>query len=194
MTSTVDTFIYLQRDIEQSFQRLETSSFVDPNLLHHISCTIDDLEEIHRLLSTSNADEITTKSSSSVSFVKIPSADEREVFLRQNREKLDVFKRQTPINEDQQLRNQDEHLDTIHKSIVSLKNLSQNIHQEIDDHLRVLDTLGTEMIESQNRVENLHRKTKNFLLNSSDGVAGHTCLFSIAVLLFFLIIILILFV
>ena len=213
MTSTVDTFIYLQRDIEQTFQRLQTSSFASQQdydqLLHHLSCTLDDLEEVHRLLPPSDqTDEINAKSSSSVSFAKFPSFDEREEYLRRMRKQCETCRTNVPKrpmetvrldlplddeNEDQLIRKQDEHLEHIHHSIVSLKNLSQNIHQEIDDHLRVLDHLGTGMTDTHNQVENLHRQTKNFLQRSGDGIGGHTGLFSIAVLLFFLIVILILF-
>ena len=95
--------------------------------------------------------------------------------------------------DDRLIRKQDEQLDGIHHSIVSLKNLTQTMNFEINDHLRVLDGLETGMIESQNGVESLTKQTKHFIRTSPDGVGGHTCLFAIAVGLFFLIIILILF-
>ena len=96
-------------------------------------------------------------------------------------------------NVDHILRKQDEHLDDVHHSIISLKNLTHNINFEINDHLRVLNNLENDMTNSQNRVENLTNRTKHFIRTSTDGVGGHTCLFAIAVGLFFLIIILILF-
>ena len=96
-------------------------------------------------------------------------------------------------NIDSILRKQDEHLEDVHHSIVSLKNLTHNINFEIDDHLRVLDNLGIDMTNSQNRIENLTNRTQHFIRTSTDCIGGHTCLFTIAVGLFFLIVILILF-
>jgi hypothetical protein len=95
--------------------------------------------------------------------------------------------------EDQIISKQDEQLEDFHLSIVSLKNLTQSINLEINDHIQVLDNLETNMVNSQNRVENLTNRTKTFIRTSTDGIGGHTCLFCIAVVLFFLIIILILF-
>ncbi|CAF1565018.1 unnamed protein product, partial [Rotaria sordida] len=57
MTTAIDTFIYLQRDIEQSFQRVQTicsSSHYDQQelnqILNHISCTLDDLQKVNQLI------------------------------------------------------------------------------------------------------------------------------------------------
>ena len=273
MTTTVDTFLYLQRDIEQSFYRLHSSSFRNQQdfdqLLHHISCTLDDLQEVHRLLpSTSTVEhQIVDIPEPSVSFnsenelnqenslfipqrshttisitdpsqkgftvgysrVKesslassnthttassalLPSFNERKDFIRRMQSQLDscrhdmqVMRRELPMetirldptaddeSEDRIILKQDEQLDGLHHSIVSLKNLTQNINFEIDDHLRVLDNLESSMITRQNGVESLTKQTKHFIRNSGDGVGGHTCLFAVSIGLFFLIVILILF-
>lgn len=96
-------------------------------------------------------------------------------------------------SEDRIILKQDEQLNGLHHSIVSLKNLTQNINFEINDHLRVLDNLESSMITRQDGVESLTKQTKYFIRNSGDGVGGHTCLFAVSVALFFLIVILILF-
>ena len=247
MSTTVDTFIYLQRDIEQSFDRLSRSSFRNQQefdqLLRHLTCTIDDLQEVHRLLSSSvNGDSNVNKSrfdqnereemqifpsnfGTSVAFSKpngsniqttnssatsIPSVEQREDFIHRMRQQLDVYrdknewKKQAPMeiirldpnfeddDEDRRIVQQDKQLEDIHHSIVSLKNLTTNINTEIDGHIRVLDNLEVSMADNQDRVQNLTRLTKTFFL-SSDGVGGHTYLFILAVGLFFLIIVLILF-
>jgi hypothetical protein len=142
----------------------------------------------------------------------LPSVDEREDFIRRMKTQFNYYKSKTPStkreaqmeivrldqapeeeNEDRLISKQDEQLEGIHHSIISLKNLTHNINFEIDDHIRVLDNLETGMVDSQNRVENLTKHTKHFLRTTADGVGGHTCLFATAVLLFLVIIILILF-
>jgi syntaxin 8 len=278
MSTTIDTFIYLKRDIEQSFQRVQkiyNSSQHDQQeldqLFNHISCTLDDLQKVNQLLHSSSTLEnqsvniplkqntpllnlsenendfqeentkfITEKrntqisikdqtqkhfsvgytkeneepllsSNSNTTTVLLPSSDEREDFIGRMKtefvyykNKFQQTKKEPPMeiirldqapeeNEDQIIREQDEQLEGIHHSIVSLKNLTQNINFEINDHIRVLDNLETGMINSQNRVENLTNRTKTFIRTSGDGVGGHTCLFILAVGLFFLIVILILF-
>lgn len=57
----MDTFIYLKRDIEQSFQRVQkllTSPFSNPQeldqLFNHISCTLDDLQKLNQSLQPSS--------------------------------------------------------------------------------------------------------------------------------------------
>jgi chromosome segregation ATPase len=266
MTTTVDTFIYLQRDIEQSFQRLQTCSFRDQQEfdqhLRHLSCTIDDLQEIHRLVSLSsipeqqqsinvtrpfrtstvdlvqhnnefehenqsfllrkslavdesNHTDTSRLSSNSImsTTTSLPSLNEREDFIHRMKTQLNTYKTKSqPLNnattmetihldpltldnetDDQRIRQQDEQLDSIHHSVVSLKKLTQNINFEINDHLDILDNLESNMIRSQNHAETLTRRTKDFLQTSGDSVAGHTCLFAIAIGLFFSIVILILF-
>jgi chromosome segregation ATPase len=238
MSTTIDTFIYLKRDIEQSFQRVQTittSSHYNPQeldqLLNHISCTLDDLEKINQLLRSSsthpldlseNEDDFedTTKlvskkhqkDQNEKSFLSSYSSDEREEFVRHMKTQLDYYKtkvqstkKDAPMEiirldqpleeetEDQMICKQDAQLNDFHLSIVSLKNLTQNINAEINDHIQVLDNLETNMVNSQNRVENLTKRTKNFIRISTGGVGGHTCLFCIAVGLFFLIVILIVF-
>ncbi|UJR35783.1 hypothetical protein I4U23_028531 [Adineta vaga] len=254
MSTTIDTFIYLQRDIEQSFQRVQTISQLShydqhelDQLLNHISCTLDDLQKVNQLLrstsSTTSENQsvnnplfnlsenendfsdgqkrltvnytkeneevfLSSNSNSSLSF------EEREDFIRQMKADYSYYKNKIPsikkesqmetirldqhqddenFNEDQLIRKQDEQLDDMHHSIISLKNLTKNINFELEDHIRVLDNLDNDMISSQNRVENLTKRTKDLFRTSAGGVGGHTCLFSIAVGLFFLIIILILF-
>lgn len=245
MSTTIDTFIYLQRDIEHSFQRLDHSTFRNQSefeqLVNHLRCTLDDLEQVNRLISSSNDERFqhllpnpttTTRineqtevlmspHSNIVEFSKIddsnsnertnclPTREQREDFIRRMKKKLEISQdkswikstametiRLDPVaddeNDDQRILREDKHLDDIHHSIVSLKNLTRNINAEIDDHIRVLDDLDSNMINSQRRVEHITRQTQNFFL-SSDGVGGHTCLFAIAVCLFFLIVVLILF-
>ena len=226
MSTTNDTFIYLKRDIEQSFQRVQTLSNSShyhhqelDQLLNHISCTLDDLQKVNHLLQTSEDktnslperrltvsfskenDESSVSSNSNL-------IDEREEFLQRMKSQYEYFKnkfqstnkdaqmeiiRLDQETEDQILRRQDEQLEDFHHSIVSLKNLTQNINFEINDHIKVLDNLETSMVNSHNRVENLTNRTKNFLRSSGDGIGGHTCLFCTAVILFFLIVILIIF-
>jgi hypothetical protein len=246
MSTTIDTFIYLKRDIEQSFQRVQTisnSSHYNPHeldqLLNHISCTLDDLQKINQLLHSSSTLENThplnlseneddfedTKKlisqkrqneesflSSNSNLIHPTSSDEREEFVRSMKTQLDYYKnkvqstkKDAPMEiirldqapeeetEDQIISKQDAQLNDFHLSIVSLKNLTQNINLEINDHIRVLDNLETNMVNSQNRVQNLTNRTKSFIRVSTDGVGGHTCLFCIAIGLFFLIVILILF-
>ena len=273
MTTTVDTFLYLQRDIEQSFHRLHSSSFRNQQeldqLLHHVSCTLDDLQEVHQLLPSSSTFEhqavdiadssvlsdneneleqentlfIPPKSHTSISIkdplekgfvvgyskVKessllssnthttasgalLPSFDERRDFIRRMKAQLhscrndmQLVRKELPMetirldpapeeeSEDRIILKQDAQLDGLHHSIVSLKNLTKNINFELDDHLRVLDTLESNMITRQNGVETLTKQTKHFIRTSGDGVGGHTCLFAVAIGLFFLIVILILF-
>jgi len=232
MSSTIDTFIYLQRDIEQSFQRIHKLfclSSIPHNeieqILNHISCTLDDLQKVNQLLhiptdKSDNSDEkaqfLPTKQQQqqqqlSVSYSKeltAPSTDERQEYLIQMKSQLDYYQnkiqssktdsqmdiiRLDQENEDQLIRQQDEQLEDFHLSIVSLKNLTQNMNFEINDHIRVLDNLETGMTHSQSRVENLTHRTKDLLLSSTDGFVTHTCLFSIAIILFFLIVILVLF-
>jgi len=269
MNTTIDTFIYLKRDIEQSFQRVQkiyNSSQHDPQeldqLFNHISCTLDDLQKVNQLLHSSSTlenqsvntpllnlsenentkfipEERNTQISikdqaqkhfsvgyskeneepllpsnaniTNTTIVLLPSSDEREDFIGRMKtefvyykNKFQQTKKEPPMeiirldqapeeNEDQIIRKQDEQLEDFHHSIVSLKNLTQNINFELNDHIRVLDNLETGMISSQNRVENLTNRSKNFIRTSGDGVGGHTCLFILAVALFFLIVILILF-
>jgi hypothetical protein len=242
MSTTIDTFIYLKKDIEQSFQRVQTittSSHYNPHeldqLLNHISCTLDDLQKINQLLrshSTHPLDlsdhdddfEDTTRLVSKKrqkdqndesllsSNSNFTSSDEREEFVRNMKTQLDYYKtkvqsikKDAPMEiirldlapeeetEDRLIAKQDAQIDDMHLSIVSLKNLTQNINLEINDHIRVLDNLETNMVHSQNGIENLTKRTKEFIRISSGGVGGHTCLFCIAVGLFFLIVILILF-
>jgi len=282
MSTTIDTFIYLKRDIEQSFQHVQTisnSSHYDQQkldqLLNHISCTLDDLQKVNQLLSSSSTFEnssvniplkqnthslnhsenendfeeeniqfIPQKSTTQISIndqiqkrftvgyskeneesllssnsnmtnttiVLLPSFDEREDFIRRMKIQIDHYKNKSQSRkkeaqmeiirldqapeeetEDQIIRKQDEQLEDFHLSIVSLKNLTQNMNLEINDHIRVLDNLETNMINSQNRIENLTNRTKTFIRTSTGGVGGHTCLFCTAVGLFFLIVILILF-
>ncbi|CAF3640613.1 unnamed protein product [Rotaria sordida] len=284
MSTAIDTFIYLQRDIEQSFQRVQTicsSSHYDQQelnqILNHISCTLDDLQKVNQLIdsrstlenhpvnitSNRNASHLLNLSDNENDFneenikfiqqkpkteisikdetqkkirisyskenekpllssnsniintntVLLPSFNEREDIINHIKLQYDYYKNkiqpinketqmeiihldQTPEdekNEDQIIRKQDEHLDHIHNSIISLKNLTHNINFEIDDHIQVLDNLETGMINSQNHVESLTNQTKYFIRTSTDGVGGHTCLFAIAVGLFFLIVILIIF-
>lgn len=261
MNAAMDTFIYLKRDIEQSFQRVQTILTSSPHnsheldqLLNHISCTLDDLQKLnqslrspsttHSTLSIELSDDendfddhaklisskrntdhsekhltvgyskeyeqsfVSTANSTSHSI----SSNEREEFIQSMKTQLDYYKtkakssrKDAPMEiirldpapeeetEDQMLRKQDAQLEDFHLSIVSLKNLTQNINCEINDHIRVLDNLESNMISSQNRVQNITNRTKNFLRISSDGVGGHTCLFCTAVGLFFLIVILIIF-
>jgi len=270
MSTTIDTFIYLKRDIEQSFQRVQTiynSSHYDQQqlnqLLNHISCTLDDLEQVNQLLHSSSTLENSSVSKPNTHSLSLSenendfeeektsflpqqrntqisirdqkqkrftvgyskeneeplltsnsniTSNEREDFIRRMKTQFDYYKtkNQSTKNdaqmeiirldpapeeetEDQIIRKQDDQLEDFHLSIVSLKNLTQNINLEINDHIRVLDNLETSMVNSQNRVENLTSRTKNFIRTSADGVGGHTCLFCIAVGLFFLIVILILF-
>ena len=261
MSTTLETFLYLQRDIEQSFRRLQHPSSRNHHeldqLVNHISCTLDDLQKVNQLLQSSCSDEpssvhivsnppgseldsgeeeestgfisrkppirITTHEQTrtggpTVGYSKEnePSPEERTDFIQRMAAQLESYKsrmhalkKEAPMeiirldppvdddddeqNDDRLIRKQDEQLDGIHHSIVSLKNLTQTMNFEINDHLRVLDGLETGMIQSQNGVENLTKQTKHFIRTSPDGVGGHTCLFAIAVGLFFLIIILILF-
>jgi hypothetical protein len=253
MNTTIDTFIYLKRDIEQSFQRVQNiynSPYHNQHelnqLFNHISCTLDDLQKVNQLLHSSSTHENThplhlsenendfeednrkllPQKRVSVGYSKeveevfltsnsnmtIPSFDEREDFIRRMRTQIDYYKTKVQSTkkdaqmeiirldpapeeetEDQIISKQDEQLEDFHLSIVSLKNLTQNINLEINDHIQVLDNLETNMVNSQNRVENLTNRTKTFIRTSTDGIGGHTCLFCIAVVLFFLIIILILF-
>ncbi len=262
MSTTIDTFIYLKRDIEQSLQRVQTiynSSRYNPQeldqLFNHISCTLDDLQKVNQLLQSSSTLEnfsvnISSKQnthplnlsdnendfeeektkffpplrSTTVGYSKENEGssninmsnttfDEREEFIHRMKNEFEYYKNkknqltkkdgQMEIirldqaadeeTEDHIIRKQDEQLEDFHLSIVSLKNLTQNMNSEINDHIRVLDNLETNMIHSQSRVENLTNRTKNFLRVSNDGVGGHTYLFCIAVGLFFLIVILILF-
>ncbi|CAF3900673.1 unnamed protein product [Rotaria magnacalcarata] len=265
MTTVIDTFLYLQRDIEQSFQRVQTifsSSHYDrrelDRIFNHISCTLDDLEKVNQLINSSSSvenesvnitsnqnaslllnlsendlgDEVSnsrisiknsTKNNFTVGYSKEneerllvtnsnatvdlqPSFDEREDFIRRMKLQHDYYKNkiqsinnetqmeiiqldQTPDdhkNEDHIIRKQDEQLEQIHHSIVSLKNLTQNINFEINDHIRVLDNLETGMIDSQGHVERLTNQTKTFIRSSADDVGGHTCLFALAVGLFFI--------
>jgi flagellin-like hook-associated protein FlgL len=222
MSTTIDTFIYLKRDIEQSFQRLEKIS-ISPTyhqqeinqLINHISCTLDDLQKVNQSKSNThplNLSDDENEEPLLSSTNPVPTADEREEFIVRMKVQFDYYKNKIPPrknedqmeiirldqaaedeNEDQIIRKQDEQLEDIHHSIISLKNLTTNMNFEINDHIRVLDNLETDMVSSQNRVENLTKRTKNFIRISADGVGGHTCLFAIAVGLFFLIIILILF-
>ena len=60
MRTKIDTFIYLTRDIERSFQRIQilfNSTCYDlqeiDQVLNHISCTLDDLEKVNELLYSS---------------------------------------------------------------------------------------------------------------------------------------------
>lgn len=261
MNTAMDTFIYLKRDIEQSFQRVQTLLNSSPynsheidQLFNHISCTLDDLHKLNQSLRSSsttnnthtldlsddendfddNVKLITSKRnkdhsekhptvgyskeyeqsfvSTNNSISHSSSSDEREEFVRSMKTQLDHYKtkakslrKDAPMEiirldpaaeeetEDQMLRKQDAQLEDFHLSIVSLKNITQNINTEIDDHIRVLDNLESNMVNSQNRVQNLTNRTKNFLRVSGDGVGGHTCLFCTAVGLFFLIVILIIF-
>ncbi|CAF3180058.1 unnamed protein product [Rotaria socialis] len=272
MTTVIDTFLYLQRDIEQSFQRVQTifsSSHYDrqelDHIFNHISCTLDDLEKVNQLINSSSSvenesvnitsnknaplllnlsendfdDEISNsqisiknsaKKNFTVGYSKDneerllvtnsnatidlqPSFDEREDFIHRMKLQRDYYKNkiqsinnetqmeiiqldQTPDdhnNEDHIIRKQDEQLEQVHHSIVSLKNLTQNINFEINDHIRVLDNLETGMIDSHGHVEILTNQTKTFIRSSADEVGGHTCLFAFAVGLFFIIVILILF-
>jgi len=273
MSTTIDTFIYLKRDIEQSFQRVQTiynSSHYNPQqldqLFNHISCTLDDLEKVNQLLQSSSTLENSSvnipskQNTDSLSLSEnendfeeektkfIPqkrntqisikdqaqkrftvgyskeneeplltsnsniTSDEREDFIRRMKTQFDYYKNKNQSTkkdaqmeiirldpapeeetEDQMIRRQDDQLEDFHLSIVSLKNLTQNINLEINDHIRVLDNLETTMVDSQNGVENLTSRTKTFIRTSAGGVGGHTCLFCIAVGLFFLIIILVLF-
>lgn len=258
MSTTIDTFIYLKRDIEQSFQRVQTifdSSRYNPQeldqLFNHISCTLDDLEKVNQLLHSSSTtenssvhipinlsdnendcEEENTKSFSKKHFTVGYSkenqqallstnsntsdaiGDERDNFIYRMKSQLDYYKNkksqltkkdaqmeiirldQAPEEEeteDQMICKQEQQLEDFHLSIVSLKNLTQNINLEINDHIRVLDNLETNMTNSQNRVENLTKRTKNFIRTSTDGIGGHTCLFCIAIVLFFIIVTLILF-
>jgi len=159
--------------------------------------------------SKDNEERLLSSNSNNTITVLLPSVDEREDFIRRMKSQYDYYKNkmspttneaqmevirldQAP-DEDHIIRKQDEQLEDIHHSIISLKNLTKNINFEIDDHIRVLDNLETDMIDSQNRVANLTNRTKNFIRTSGDSVGGHTCLFAIAVGLFFLIVILILF-
>lgn len=284
MKTTVDTFIYLQRDIEQSFQHVQTtlsSSHYDQqeldHLFNHISCTLDDIGKINQLIDASpNIDNHSVNITSNVTvpssidlyenendfgeentkliqqnfntsisikdqteneflvdyskenkepllsstsnmhnttLVLLPSNDEREDFIRRMKQQYDFYKnkiqsmkKETHMeiieldqvtedekNQDAIIRQQDEHLDDMHHSIISLKNLTQNINTEINSHLRVLDNLETGMVNSQDHAQSLTHQTKTFIRKSTDGVGGHTCLFAIAVGLFFLIVILIIF-
>jgi hypothetical protein len=233
MNTTIDTFIYLKRDIEQSFQRLQTISNSPryhhqelEQLFNHISCTLDDLQKVNQLLHSSSIPpskslKLSENEEENTNFTigyskeneesSIMTSDQREDFINNMKTQFNYYKNKIqPIkkdsqmeiirldqaseeNEDQIILKQDEQLEDMHHSIVSLKNLTKNINFEINDHIRVLDDLETDMIDNQNRVENLTRRTKNFLRISKDGVGGHTCLFCTAVGLFFLIIILILF-
>lgn len=226
MSSTIDTFIYLQRDIEQSFQRVQKLFNLSSiphgeieQILNHISCTLDDLQKVNQLLlvSTDKTDDSDEKAKflptkqHSISYSKeliLPSIDERQEYVVQMRNQLEYYQnkiqssktdsqmdiiRLDQENEDQMLREQDQQLEDFHLSIVSLKNLTQNMNFEINDHIRVLDNLETGMVHSQSRVENLTRRTKDFFLSSTDGFLTNTCLFSTAIILFFLIVILVLF-
>lgn len=263
MTTAIDTFNYLQGDIEQSFQRVQHicnspryhRQELD-QILNHISCTLDDLEQVNQLINSSSIENqsvnilsdqnaplllnlnendseksnnpisITnlTKTSFTIGYSKeneerLSSSntnqtyDERKDFIDRMKKQQEYYKNKIqtlkpenqmetiqldPIpddefTEDQVIRQQDRHIEDIHHTIVSLKNLTQTMNFEINDHIRVLDNLETGMIDNQSRVENLTRQTKNFIRSSGDGVGGHTCLFAIAVGLFFLIVILILF-
>ncbi|CAF3385544.1 unnamed protein product [Rotaria sp. Silwood1] len=284
MSTAIDTFIYLQRDIEQAFQRVQNiynSSYYDQQelnqIFNHISCTLDDLHKVNQLIDSKSSLEnhavnITSNRSSphllnlsenensfneentkfiqqkpntqisikdptqknfTVSYTKeneepllssnsniintatvlLPSSDEREDFIQRMKLQYDYYtnkiqpiKKESQMeiihldqapddekNEDHIIRKQDEHLEDIHHSIISLKKLTQNINFEIDDHIRVLDNLETGMVNSQSHVESLTNQTKTFIRTSTNGVGGHTCLFAIAVILFFLIVILIIF-
>ncbi|CAF0904366.1 unnamed protein product [Adineta steineri] len=243
MSTTIDTFIYLKRDIEQSFQRVQAisnSSQYDQQeldqLFNHISCTLDDLQKINQSVNIPLPDlsenendsegentEFISQKHFTVSYSKDSNInngttyEEREDFIRRMKTELTYYKSkiqptkkenqmeiirldQAPEEEDDDdghedhiIRKQDQQLEDMHHSIVSLKNLTKNINFEINDHINILDTLETDMVNSHNHIENLTNRTKNFIRTSAGGVGGHTCLFAVAIGLFFLIIILILF-
>ncbi|CAF0867355.1 unnamed protein product [Didymodactylos carnosus] len=90
------------------------------------------------------------------------------------------------------LKTQDEQLNTIHSTVLSLKHLTQNINFELDGHVQVLNNLDQNMVHNQNNIEQLTKQTNYFVRNKSDPIA-HTLLTILAIVLFFIIIILLLF-
>lgn len=118
----MDTFIYLKRDIEQSFQRVQkllNSPFSNPQeldqIFNHISCTLDDLQKLNQSLQTSSTqpfdpsddendtdDNIQLISSkrnkhltvgySKESDQSFVSSNEREEFIRHMKTQLDHYK------------------------------------------------------------------------------------------------------
>jgi hypothetical protein len=106
MSTTIDTFIYLKRDIEQSFQRLEKIS-ISPTyhqqeinqLINHISCTLDDLQKVNQSKSNThplNLSDDENEEPLLSSTNPVPTADEREEFIVRMKVQFDYYKNKIP--------------------------------------------------------------------------------------------------
>ncbi|CAF0722561.1 unnamed protein product [Didymodactylos carnosus] len=95
-------------------------------------------------------------------------------------------------SQDEILKTQDEQFDNIHSTVISLKNLTQNINFELGGHVQVLNNLDQNMTHNQNNIQQLTVQTDYFIRNKSDPIV-HTFLTAIAIILFFIIIILLVF-
>ncbi|CAJ0560408.1 unnamed protein product, partial [Mesorhabditis spiculigera] len=94
------------------------------------------------------------------------------------------------FKQQQIIKDQDEDLDLVSKSMGHLKNMSYKIHEELEEQNIMLDELGTDMERVDTKLDGVMKKMAK-LTNLDDDKRQCKMILILSILLFFLVIVLI---